>query len=141
MSIKLTGVSFGVTPRVPGVRSGDLAAIDCDNPPSSLKDWRIAVRNQSVFFISPPGWLPANAGRPRDRDPQGPSVVHEVPRSEAYLQWQFEGASWDAEAPVLDTYFKDVNKHTTPPLGWKPAPIETDKPILPQIPAGQVGDA
>ena len=27
------------------------------------------------------------------------------------------------------------------PLGWKPAPVEPEKSILSQIPAGQIGDA
>lgn len=132
MSIKLTGISFGVTPRIPGVRSGDLAAIDCDNPSAALKDWRIILRPQSVFFISPPGWLPNNAGRPNERDPKGPIIVHEVPRTEAYLQWQSD--------EDLEAFFKVTNKYESQPLGWKPAPVEAPRSILSQIPANQLGD-
>lgn len=133
MSIKLTGISFGVTPRIPGVRSGDLAAVDCDNPSTALAGWRIILRQQSVFFISPPGWLPANAGRPSERDAAGPVIVHEVPRSEAYLQWQ------DTDGDV-EAFLKFTSKYESQPLGWKPAPFEAPRSILAQIPANQLGD-
>ncbi len=135
MSVKLHGISFGTTPRIPGVRPGDLAAIDCDNPSGALRDWKIIVRSQSIFIVSPPGWLPSNASQPSQRNPKGAVVVHEVPRSEVYLEWRSD------ELLDMETFLKSTAKHETPPLGWKPAPIETDKPILAQIPQGQVGDA
>ncbi len=135
MAIRLTGFSFGVTPRIPGVRSGDIASInDVSNPPAALKDWRLAVRGGAVFFISPPGWTPANQTRPKDQDPAGPVIVHEIPRSEIYLQW-------DSDENDVEIIAKTVNKFESKPFGWKPAPIVDDKPILEQIPPGQTGDA
>lgn len=133
MAVKLVGLTFGAAPRIAGIRSGDLIAIDVDKPTAALKDWRISIRGQTVLFISPPGWTPASATVPSKRDPKGPCVVHEVPRAEVFLQWESDGD--------VDAIVKGIAKYDTQPLGWMPAPVASDKPILAQIPAGQVGDA
>lgn len=132
--IKLAGLTFGETPRIAGLRSVDLITIDCDNPSPPMRDWRIIVRGPSIFLISPPGWTTATQTRPADRDPKGPVVVHEVPRASVFLQWQSDDT--DPNAVIQAT-----SKHETPPLGFKPAPIEPAKSILSQIPIGQTGDA
>lgn len=134
MPVKLTGFSFGITPRLPGLRQSDIVSVECDNPAPPMKDWRVIVRGQSVFFVSPPGWNNATKTTPQDRDPKGPVVVHEVARTDVHLHWSSDEN--DAEAIA-----KATNKFESMPLGWKPAPIAPDKPILSQIPAGQVGDA
>lgn len=134
MTVKLVGLTFGSAPRIAGIRSGDLIAIDIDNPPAAMKDWRIAITGQAVLFISPPGWEPRNATTPSARNQKGPRVVHEAARSDVFLQWESD----DGDATALS---KAIAKYESGPLGWKPAPVESDKPILAQIPAGQVGDA
>jgi hypothetical protein len=132
---KLKTVTFDHAPKIPGIRPGDLSTIDCDNPPSTLKDWKIVLRGGSMYLISPPGWSNREENRATKRDPKGPSVVHEIPRTGVYLQWITTGAD------DLDALFKNGGKYESEPLGFKPVPVEEDKPILSQIPPGQMGDA
>jgi hypothetical protein len=134
MAVKLTGFSFGTTPRLPGLRVSDITSVECDNPAAPLKDWKVVIRGQSVFFISPPGWNNATKTSPQDRDPRGPVVVHQIQLKDVHLHW-----SSDESDP--DVISKATSKYDSMPLGWKPAPIVCDKPILAQIPAGQTGDA
>lgn len=129
--MKLLSITFGTIPRIPGLRPSDTGHIDCDKPPGALQDWRVTVRGQQVFFISPPGWQPGQAAKLRATE--GPITVHEVPRAEIFF-------AWSGTAEELEGLIKG-GKYESPPFGWKP-PIVTDgKPILEQIPAGQVGDA
>lgn len=130
--MKLVSITFDRTPRLPGLRAGDLITLDCDNPPESLKDWRLMLRGQSVYFVSPPGWT---TKRPRGQwDKNGPTVMHEVPRATMFIRWALEGA----ELP--DDVMK-LTKYESQPFGWKPVVVAADKPILGQIPNGQMGDA
>lgn len=128
--MKLVSVSFKVIPRLPGMRPGDLINIQCDKPGEALRDWKISIRGQQVFFISPRGWI---RDQNMKRDPQGPVAVFEMPRGEMYFQWE-------ANADELEMLYKG-GKFETPPLGWMPEPIVADKPLLAQIPSSQMGDA
>jgi hypothetical protein len=129
--MKLINITFGSIPRLPGLRPTDLGKIDCDKPGEALKGWRLFLRGASAFFVSPPGWV-ADQSEKR-RDPKGPRTVYEMPRTEVLLHWH-------ASEDELENVFKN-NKWESPPFGWQPTPIVTDKPLLEQVPASQVGDA
>jgi hypothetical protein len=130
--VKLLSISFGTTPRLPSLRPTELGRIDCLKPSEALKNWRLILRGQQAFFVSPPGWVPDLSIH--RHDPNGPVTVHELPRAELLLQWQA------TDAKDLEDVFKS-GKYESPPFGWTPAPVEADKPILAQVPAGQMGDA
>lgn len=131
--LKLTKITFENTPRIPGLRTGPLTELDCDNPPTPLKDWRILVRPQAIVLVSPPGWT-TSSQRPAERDPKGPIVMHEIPRAGAYLHWTGDEADIEAVAKA--------GKYDTGVLGAvKPAPIAPERSILSQVPPGQMGDA
>lgn len=129
--MKLTSISFGVVPRLPSLRPTDLGKIDCDKPGVALEGWRLILRGQQAFFVSPPGWGPDRSEK--RRDPKGPIVVYEIPRTEVILHWQ-------GSPSELDDVLKG-GKYESPPFGWQPATVATDKPILEQVPASQMGDA
>ncbi len=122
MTLKLKSVTFSVAPRIPGVRPGALSTIDCDNPHSQLIDWQISVRGQSIFFISPPGWVTNDR---LERDPKGPVQIHEVPRADATL-------SWTGDIADIENALKSV-KFDTGPMRT-PAPEAT-------VPAAQAATA
>lgn len=129
--MKLLSITFKATPRMPGVRAMDLSTIDTEKPGDSLKGWRLSIRGQQVFFISPRGWVrDQNVKR---RDALGPITVFEVPRAEVCLEWQ--GGPEELEAMIKG------GKWESPPFGPPPRPIDETKPLLEQIPAGQMGDA
>ena len=129
--MKLVSITFGTIPRLPGLRPSDTAHIDCDKPPEALRDWRISIRGQQAFFISPPGWQrDLNA---KVRDAKGAVTVYEIPRAEMFLQWSGDAAEVEGVLQAV--------KFDSEPFGGRPAPVAADKPILAQIPAGQVGDA
>jgi hypothetical protein len=131
--LKLTKVTFEHTPRIPGLRAGSVSELDIDNPPTPLLGWSVHVRAHAIVLVSPRGWT-SNENRATKRDPNGPITIHEIPRAGSYLHWIGDEA--DVEAVLKG------GKYDTPnPLGWRPAPVEADKPILSQIPASQVGDA
>lgn len=131
---KLKKITFDRAPKWPGIRAGDLTTLDCDNPPTQLCDWKIVLRGQTVYFVSPPGWTVGENRATRQRDPKAPSVVYEAPRDGVFLEWHATGEA-DIEALMKGGKFE------SDPLGWKPLPVEADKPILAQIPPGQMGDA
>lgn len=132
--MKLASITWGSTPRMPGLRPTDTGRIDCDNPNGPLKDWRVVIRGSQIFFVSPPGWNRDQSIK--TRDPQGPRVVFgPVTTNDVYLEWVAES---EQEVQAL---VKGKMEYESPPFGWRPAPIVTDKPILDQIPAGQMGDA
>jgi hypothetical protein len=130
--MKLVSISFNSIPRMPGIRPGELCTIDCAKPKEGLTGWRVSIRGQQVFFISPAGWTSDNSNR--KRDPNGPATIFEIPRTEVLFNWQADDAA-DVEA-VLKS-----GKYESPPFGWKPAEVVADKPILAQVPVGQLGDA
>jgi hypothetical protein len=132
VEMKLKKITFARVPALPGIRAGDLSSLDCDNP-GVLKDWRLVLRGPSVFLISPAGWGPSE-NRGTKRDPKGPVTMYEIPRVDVFLQWA-AGDEADIEAVLKG------GRYDSEPLGWKPTPVESDKPILSQIPASQLGDA
>lgn len=130
--MKMISISFNAVPRLPGVRPGDLITIDCARPSEALKNWRVQIRGQQVFLISPPGWV--RDQNIKARDPKGPVTVFEISRADVAFQW---------EAPTpeaLEAVLKG-GKYESEPFGFSPAPVAPDKSILSQVPAGQVGDA
>lgn len=130
---KLKAITFGTSPRIPGLRAGDLVTIECDNPPQALKDWVVILRGTSVYLVSPPGWT-QHETRASKRDPKGPITTHEIPRADTYLSWAI------VDEADLEALLKG-GKYQTEPLGFKPVVVDADKPILEQIPPGQLGDA
>lgn len=128
---KLISLTFTATPRIPGLRAGDFVTIECDNPATSLRDWRAVVRPGLVFLISPPGWAPNNASEPRRRDPKGPRAVVQLAAGDVTLMWQAE------DADLEDTY--KCGKYESQPFGWKPAPTIVEEPAI--IPVNEIGDA
>ena len=131
--MKLISITWSSTPRMPGLRPTDLGKIDCDNPNGAMKDWRVSVRGSQLYFISPPGWLKDQSAK---RDPSGrPTVFGPIPVSDVYLEWIVESPE------DLDKLLAGKMTFDSPPFGWRPTPIVTDKPILDQIPPGQMGDA
>lgn len=132
--MKLHKITFARIPALPGIRAGDLSTLDLDNPAAPLRGWRLALRGPSVFLISPPGWNPSNQTTPQSRNPNGPVIVHQIPAAEVFFHW--EGSAAD-----IDTMLKTgMNKFESQPFG-PPTPVAPDKPILEQVPPGQVGDA
>lgn len=125
--MKLLTITFKATPRMPGVRANDLTTIDTSRPGEALKGWRISLRGQQVFFVSPPGWVRDQSIRVRD--PNGPVFVFEVPRADVYFEWQ-------GLTDELDALFKG-GKWESPPFGPPPQPIEEPRPLLDQH---QIGD-
>lgn len=130
--MKLVSISFKAIPRMPGVRPNDLVSLVCDKPNDALRDWRVAIRGQQVFFISPAGWDTDRSVR-RQLDGAGPVTVFELPRAEVFFQWQ-------GTADELEALFKG-GKYESPPFGWQPPTVVADKPIIEQIPLSQMGDA
>lgn len=134
--MKLVSITWSSTPRLPGLRPSDTGRIECDKPGTALEGWRVAIRGTQMFFVSPAGWNRDQSIK--SRDPQGTRTVFgPIPTGDVYLEWCAE-----SEADV-DKLLKPGSKieHETPPFGWRPAPITTDRPILDQIPPGQMGDA
>lgn len=129
--MRLASITFKAIPRMPGVRPGDLCTIDVDKPGDALKGWRISIRGQQVFFISPSGWV--RDRNDKRKNEKGPTIVIEVPRAEVVFYW--EGAADELEAILKG------GKYDSDPFGWQPPGLMPDKPILAQVPAGQMGDA
>lgn len=127
--MKLATISFMAIPRMPGVRPGDLCTIDTDKPGDALRGWRLSIRGQQVFFISPPGWLRDQSVK--IRDVKGPVTIFEVPRAEVTFQWT--GTADEVEA-ILKS-----GRYDTEAFGG-PLPIVPDRPLLEQVPAHQRGD-
>lgn len=129
--MKLRKIVFNRAPsRIPSLRAGDLTELDLDNPPQALHGWRISVRGQSVFLISPNGWDWSNSTNVANRDPKGPAVVIEVPRAETFMFW--------GEVDDIEAMFKNT-RYDGPVLAQKVV-ITGDGPILANIPPSQVGD-
>lgn len=128
--MKLLSITFRAIPRMPGIRADALSTIDCEKPHDALKGWRLSLRGQQVFFISPPGWVRDQNNR--QRDPSGPVTVFEVPRAEVCLEWK--GA-----ADELEALFKG-GRFESEPFGPPAKPIDPTKPLLDQVPAHQIGD-
>lgn len=128
--MKLASISFKVTPRLPGLRPGDLVTIDLDKPGDALVGWKLSIRGQQVFFISPPGWVRDRAAK---RDAKGPVTVFEVPRAEITF-------CWTGSPDEVETILKG-GKYDSELFGWQPTPVAADKPLLAQVPSSQVGDA
>ena len=132
--MKLITITFGNTPRLPGLRPAETGHIECDKPSDALRGWKLVIRGQQIYFVSPPGWV--RDQNQKRRDGKGPVTVHgPVPMNDVYLQWQAE------DAVELEAVLKTGKPWESPAFGWQPAPVAADKPILEQIPVGQMGDA
>jgi hypothetical protein len=126
--MKLRSITFKAVPRMPGIRADVLTTIECEKPHEALNGWTVQIRGQQVFFVSPPGWSRETV-RNRQRDPNGPVTIFEVPRGEALFEWIGTSAE-------LDAFFKG-GKFESEPFGAKPAPVVPAAPV----PAGEQGDA
>lgn len=131
--MKLLNITFGNIPRLPGLRPTDLGKIDCDKPSEALRGWRLALRGQQAFFISPAGWTQDQTDK--RRNPNGPVTIYEMDRADVLLHWHLEPGE-----KALDEFYKKGSKWESPVFGWKPAPVASDKPILDQVPTHQMGD-
>lgn len=132
--MKLISITWSSTPRLPGLRPSDTGRIECDRPEGPLKDWRVAIRGAQLYFISPNGWNRDQSVK--SRAPDAPRTVFgPIPANEVYLEWLTES---EADVAAL---LKGKLEFDSPPFGWRPAPLVTDKPFLEQIPPGQMGDA
>lgn len=130
--MKITGITWSTSPRLPGLRASDINKIDCAQP-GALKDWRVVIRGSQVFFVSPLGWKRDQSVK---RDPAGPTVVFgPIPMSELYIEWQIDD---DKE---LATLLAGKLQYESEPFGFTAVPLDESKPILEQIPPGQMGDA
>lgn len=77
-------------------RLGHLGYVDMSQPADKLLGWKLSLRGPAVYLVSPPGWAP-NKLRAHERDPKGPHLVIEVPRTDVVLYWEGD-ASVDALA-------------------------------------------
>lgn len=134
VKMKLVNITFSAIPKLPGIRPTDLGTIDCDKPSESLRGWKLVLRGQQAFFVSPPGWVRDQSEK--RRNPKGPVTVFEIDRSEITLHW----CGVDEGADGVEALIKRAGKWESQPFGWQPATIITDKQILEQIPASQLGD-
>lgn len=126
--MKLASLSFNAVPRMPGFRPNDIMSIDTEKPNAFL-GWRVSVRGQQVFFISPPGWDRDPSKKPR---PNGPVTIFETSRAEVTFQWV-------GTAEEVDTLLKS-SKFDSEPFGPPPEVVKA-KSLLEQIPSSQIGDA
>lgn len=131
--MKLISITFGTTPRLPGIRATDVGKIDLDKPSDAIAGWRLVLRGQSAFFISPAGWVPDRSQKRNEAT--GPVTIFEMPRAELMLQWACSNNEKELEDVLKGGKFE------SPVFGWKPAEVASGKPILAQIPASQMGDS
>lgn len=132
--MKLVSITFASSPRLPGIRPGDMATITCDRPDGAMRGWRVSIRGASVFFISPAGFDREKS--PLAWDKSKLPIVHEIPRANCYLQWSGPSTSAD-----FDSLAK--NKYDSEPFGQPfELPVEeAPKSILAQLDPSQMGDA
>lgn len=129
---KLRYIMFDKAPdKVPGVRAGDVSKLDLFNPTAQLYGWQVRVRRNTIYMISPPGWDESNATEPRRRNEDGPCVIVEIPRANAYLRWE--------AAPDEILELMKSEKWDSGVLGPS-KPVVEGEPILAQIPKHQLGD-
>lgn len=130
--MKITGITWSTTPRLPGLRASEVNKIDVAQP-GALKDWRVLIRGSQVYFVSPVGW---HRDQSKKRDPNGSTTVFgPIPMSELYIEWQIDN---DKELVAL---LAGKLTYDSEPFGFTPAVLDPTKPILDQIPPGQMGDA
>jgi hypothetical protein len=130
--MKLVSITFETAPRIPGIRPGDMVTIKCDQPEGAMRGWSVSIRGASVFFISPPGWKQGETHSQWDKRKN--PVMHEVPRSGCYFQW-------DGVRDEIDAFMKS-GKYDSAPFGTpfdQPAE-EPPKSILGQLDPSQMGD-
>lgn len=132
--LKLTSVTFENAPRIPGVRPGDMTTITCENPSTPLVGWRAILRGAALFLVSPKGW---KTGKPASEwDPEGPSMIHEIPRIHCFFHW--EGEQADIDAAITKGKFE------SPPFGPPASTLLSaslpSKGILAQLDPSQMGD-
>ena len=135
--MKLKTITFETSPRLPGLRAGEMITLKTDEPGDTLAGWRAIIRGPSVFFVSPPGYVTGRTRR--EWDPAGPCIMHEVPRAQCYFQWE---GSPDEIATIIKASYE------TPPFGPAPKPVADvvsagagKGSILAQLEPHQIGDA
>lgn len=130
--MKLISIAFGTTPRLPGLRPADTGAINCDAP-GAMRGWRLAIRGNHVYFLSPKGWQRSADAK---RDPNGPvTVFGPFAVGDLYFEWQC------ADDVQLKKLLDGKLTWESPDFGWVPTPVVPGQPILAQVPPGQIGDA
>ncbi len=125
--MKLVSLSFNSIPRMPGFRAGDICVIESAKPQAFL-GWRVSIRGERVFFVSPPGW---EAGSTKVRA-GGPVTIFETSRIEVTFQWS-------GNELEIETILKG-GKYDSEPLG-PPPELAKPKSLLDQVPASQLGDS
>lgn len=130
---KLKAITFDKTPRIPGLRAGDMSTITCETPVGSLMGWYAVLRGPSLFLISPPGWHQNEEIR-RSAKPDAPRQIHEIPRLDCYLHW-----SGSADDNLLD------NNYQSEPFGPAPTAPEAKPSLLDAlsdvgVPPHEMGD-
>lgn len=125
--MKLKSITFAVAPRIPGVRPGDLGTIDCLNPTTPMRGWRVFVKGSILLLVSPLGWKSGKNPREWDRE-SGLYQMYEIPRANCYLQWESNDSNIDATMKTLaqgfvsDTFGKpfDASEFEQPKAAQKP---------------------
>lgn len=134
--MKLVSLTWGTTPRLPGLRPTDTGKIQLDNPGDALRNWKLLIKGKELYFISPEGWSRDHSSRTSSHVPGAPTTVFgPMPLTEVYLEWNVDN---EAELAALTA---GKLTYESPPFGWKPVAVDPEKPMLDQIPAGQMGDA
>lgn len=130
--MKLVSITFGTTPRLPGLRPSDTGHIPCDNP-GAMKGWKLAIRGNHVYFISPKGWQRSSEAK---KDAAGPvTVFGPFAVGDVYFEWQCP------DEVQLKKLLDGKLTWESPEFGWTPTPVVPGQSILAQVPAGQMGDA
>lgn len=104
---RLVSISFTTSPRLPGMHGAPLS-FDLPIRTGPLKDWKIALRAETILLRSPPGWFAGQTPVQRRTEEQSTDVtVYEVPREWAALQWSWgdgeqpcEVTEWDEPRPM-----------------------------------------
>ncbi len=132
--MKLISITWSTVPRLPGLRPSDTGRIECERSGTALDGWRASVRGTQLYLISPNGWNRDQSVKTRDLTAPR-TVFGPIPVADVYLEWS---ATTEADVTAL---LDGKLKFDSDVFGFRPASIESDKPILAQIPPGQLGDA
>lgn len=132
-TMRLREMYLRETPRIPGLRSGEVNRIECDKPGSALAGWRVIVRGPDVIFVTTPGWDPSDDKR-RNAKPTDPCLSFVIPR--LLVLFSFISNDPLELAQGIPSNFESL------PLGWRPPePVveDPDAPAAP-IPSHEMGD-
>lgn len=115
--VQLISVTF-TCPPLHGVGNLATGSLKPAEPGDRFRQWSISVRGGVVLLISPRGWQQGTV-RPNEPgrlwDPQGPSMIYEIPRTQCLLRW--------AAIDPLSAIDKSIQRYDTGPMGdpWPPA--------------------